>query len=421
MGKIVGWTRLWLLGFALAGASMSWAAMDDAYEKRVQSECGFTTYPKLCVQTLLGLGHSKVDIPFVLVNKILSETRLPTSNIAKFSYQLATPEAHSAHLVRGDNLMPPMLHFKNITLDFILFTQIVHADSCDMLMSMSLKQLNQSLLALKESARKNKHDIQTWLSAALTFQQTCKDLAVEMTRYFGTSMVQISSKMDHLSQLTNNALAVINRITPGPKKTTSGRGLSEEQVFPSWVSPRDRKLLQTTTIKANAIVAQDGTGNYETISDAIQAATGKRFVIYVKSGVYKEKIHTNKNGITLIGDGKYSTRIVGDDSVGGGASLLSTATFSQFHLSLLVACYFQFNLHPFNCHPLYILYREREDLFPSSLFVSSDCLLIFIQVGNCAYKLTHMLVFLSMKMKFVIIGFSQKKKGKSLSEDGERN
>ncbi|RVW28665.1 putative pectinesterase/pectinesterase inhibitor 54 [Vitis vinifera] len=265
MGKIVGWTRLWLLGFALAGASMSWAAMDDAYEKRVQSECGFTTYPKLCVQTLLGLGHSKVDIPFVLVNKILSETRLPTSNIAKFSYQLATPEAHSAHLVR---------------------------DSCDMLMSMSLKQLNQSLLALKESARKNKHDIQTWLSAALTFQQTCKDLAVEMTRYFGTSMVQISSKMDHLSQLTNNALAVINRITPGPKKTTSGRGLSEEQVFPSW------------------------------------AATGKRFVIYVKSGVYKEKIHTNKDGITLIGDGKYSTRIVGDDSVGGGASLLSTATFT---------------------------------------------------------------------------------------------
>ncbi|KAJ9687825.1 hypothetical protein PVL29_013862 [Vitis rotundifolia] len=388
MGKIVGWTLLWLLGFALAGASMSWAAMDDAYEKRVQSECGFTTYPKLCVQTLLGLGHSKVDIPFALVNKILSETRLPTSNIAKFSYQLATPEAHPAHLVR---------------------------DSCDMLMSMSLKQLNQSLLALKESARKNKHDIQTWLSAALTFQQTCKDLAVEMTRYFGTSMVQISSKMDHLSQLTSNALAAINRITPGPKKTTSGRGLSEEQVFPSWVSPRDRKLLQTTTIKANAIVAQDGTGNYETISDAIQAATGNRFVIYVKSGVYKEKIHTNKDGITLIGDGKYSTRIVGDDSVGGGNSMLSSATFSQFHLSLLVACYFQFNLHPFNCHPLYILYREKEDLFPSSLFVSSDCLLIFrlaccMQVGNCAYKLTHMLVFLSMKMKFVIIGFSQKKR-----------
>ncbi|RVW77040.1 putative pectinesterase/pectinesterase inhibitor 54 [Vitis vinifera] len=133
--------------FFLSCASMSWAAMDDAYEKRVQSECGFTTYTKLCVQTLLGLGHSKVDIPFVLVNKILSETRLPTSNIAKFSYQLATPEAHSAHLVR---------------------------DSCDMLMSMSLKQLNQSLLALKESARKNKHDIQTWLSAALTFSRLVK-------------------------------------------------------------------------------------------------------------------------------------------------------------------------------------------------------------------------------------------------------
>jgi pectinesterase len=51
-------------------------------------------------------------------------------------------------------------------------------------------------------------------------------------------------------------------------------------------------------------------------------------VIYVKAGVYKEKIRSNKDGITLIGDGKYSTVIVGGDSVAGGSSMPGSATFS---------------------------------------------------------------------------------------------
>jgi pectinesterase len=196
-------------------------------------------------------------------------------------------------------------------------------------MSMSLKRLEQSLLALKDSPKKNKHDIQTWLSAAITFQQACKDSA-------GDLMVQISKKMEYLSQLGSNPLSLVNRITStaGKFKNSTTRRLGEEQAFPKWVSAKDRKLLEATTIKANAIVAKDGSGNYKTISEAIQAASGKRFVIYVKSGTYKEKIHTNKDGITLIGDGKYSTIIVGDDSVAEGSSMAGSATFSQYSLSL---------------------------------------------------------------------------------------
>lgn len=51
-------------------------------------------------------------------------------------------------------------------------------------------------------------------------------------------------------------------------------------------------------------------------------------MIYVKAGVYNEKIHTNKDGITLIGDGKYSTIIVGSSSVSHGSSLSGSANFS---------------------------------------------------------------------------------------------
>lgn len=105
-------------------------------------------------------------------------------------------------------------------------------------------------------------------------------------------------------------------------------------MFPKWISPGERKLLQATTIKANAVVAKDGSGDYKTVSEAIGAASGGRFVIYVKAGVYEEKIRTNKDGITLIGEGKYSTIITGDDSAANGATMPGSATFSSYSLFL---------------------------------------------------------------------------------------
>lgn len=245
--------------------------------------------------------------------------------------------------------------------NFIFFLYAYAAEYCETLMSMSTKRLRQSLKALIESPRKNKEDIQTWLSAALTFQEACKDAATGLgLPVDDLVMTQISKKMSHLSQLSSNQLALANRIgsckstniniNNNNKNNITRRRLVENDhhdqghehdddhaekeggAFPKWVSRRDRKLLQAITptpIKANAVVAQDGTGNYRTVSEAIQAASGGRFVIYVKRGVYKEQINTNKDGITLIGDGKYQTIIVGDDSVAGGSSMPRTATFSK--------------------------------------------------------------------------------------------
>lgn len=187
-----------------------------------------------------------------------------------------------------------------------------------MLMSMSMKRLDQCLTALNQSPSKNKQDIQTWLSAALTFQQTCKDSADEINTLHEDIMNQISKKMTYLSQLSSNTLALVNLIT-GTQNTLESK--QTQQGFPKWVSPKDRKLLlQGNTIKANVVVAKDGSGNYRTVSEAIdQTPSGGQFVIYVKAGIYKEKIHTNNDGITLIGDG----------SVSNDASLRGSATFSK--------------------------------------------------------------------------------------------
>lgn len=291
--EIQQWLVLWLLGLALLVLGCGGAAptTDADYKAHVHTQCSYTRFPSPCVETLSGLGlglgsgssNQHVDFMIALANKTISEAQ-----------RAPTPTGY-----------------------------------CPELMSMSMKRLRQAQLALRESPTKNKHDIQTWLSAALTFQETCKE-TTDARAGRSTDLI-----MDHLSQLSSNLLALANRITSssgggGGRRLVDYDQIEEERVelFPRWVSARNRKLLQSNSIQADAIVAKDGSGNYGTISEAIQAASGNRFVIYVKAGVYKEKIHSNKDGITLIGDGKYSTIIVGADSRAGGSSLSGSATFT---------------------------------------------------------------------------------------------
>ncbi|KAL0308372.1 UNVERIFIED_CONTAM: putative pectinesterase/pectinesterase inhibitor 54 [Sesamum radiatum] len=253
----------WVLVIFLSVGSVC-RATKGGLDEEVRTQCGFTRYPTLCVQTLTesGSGNPSLDILSALVNRTISETKLPDSNFEILSYHFISPEAQHARIAM---------------------------DYCQELMSMSEKRLKQALDALKKSPKKHKADIQAWLSAVLTFQQDCKD------------------------SVENHAAA----------------RLLEQESFPDWVSASDRKLLQSTEIKANAVVAKDGSGNFKTVSEAIGAATGSRFVIYVKAGTYNEKINTNKDGITLIGDGKYSTVITAGSSVGkGGSSLRGSATFT---------------------------------------------------------------------------------------------
>ncbi|WCJ42884.1 Plant invertase/pectin methylesterase inhibitor superfamily [Euphorbia peplus] len=288
---------LWVLGSSLEFIISS-SIIDENLQITLEKECNFTRYPRLCFKTVMeDVNDQHVHIMSVLVNKTISETMLPSS-FFNFHSSLSS----ELHIQQAQSL----------------------SEYCSELMEMSLKRLDQSLSALKQSPKHNKNDIQTWLSAALTYQQACKDSADTFRGHLSDD--RLSRKMAYLSKLASNPLALVNRITGSKSKK---RHLAEEkQEFPSWVSAKDRKLLQTTTVKANAVVAQDGTGNYETVSEAIKAASGNRFVIYVKAGVYNEKIKSNKDGITLIGDGKYNTIIVNDDSVAGGSSMPGSATFT---------------------------------------------------------------------------------------------
>ncbi|KAK2975837.1 hypothetical protein RJ640_022854, partial [Escallonia rubra] len=186
-----------------------------------------------------------------------------------------------------------------------------------------LKLYEETILQLNHTADPNvkcsEFDEQTWLSTALTNLETCRAGFVEL----GVSDYMLPLMSNNVTKLISNTLAVCNDTT---EKQTYKDG------FPTWVTPGDRKLLQSSGARANLVVAQDGSGNYRTIKAALDAAAKRsgsgRFVIHVKAGVYRENldIGNKMKNIMLTGDGLRSTIITGSRSVGGGSTTFNSAT-----------------------------------------------------------------------------------------------
>ncbi|KAL7184680.1 hypothetical protein ACSBR2_026761 [Camellia fascicularis] len=78
-------------------------------------------------------------------------------------------------------------------------------------------------------------------------------------------------------------------------------------------------------------VAQDGSGNFTRIADAILAAPNyskRRYYIKIKAGFYRENIFVGeqKTNLTFVGDGMNKKVISGNKSYGGGFKTYDTAT-----------------------------------------------------------------------------------------------
>ncbi len=69
------------------------------------------------------------------------------------------------------------------------------------------------------------------------------------------------------------------------------------------------------------IVANDGSGNYKTVQEALNAVplnNKKPVAIFIKNGTYKEKLHldSSKNFVMIIGEDKFKTILTYDDHPG---------------------------------------------------------------------------------------------------------
>lgn len=89
--------------------------------------------------------------------------------------------------------------------------------------------------------------------------------------------------------------------------------------YPEWKVIHKKKVHKKPKDELNIIVAKDGSGDYNSIQEAINNTKSfpyKRVAIFIKNGIYKEKVKVYEwnSNLSLIGESKENTIITFDDN-----------------------------------------------------------------------------------------------------------
>ncbi|KAA8523719.1 hypothetical protein F0562_010142 [Nyssa sinensis] len=196
---------------------------------------------------------------------------------------------------------------------------------CLELLNLSIDRVTGSAMALANSTTQSHADAHSWLSSVLTNHVTCLDgLQILGRSYMETQLQDLISR-------ARVSLAILTRILASDEEML--RPMNGE--LPSWITREDRKLLESSPrdFKANVVVAQDRSGNYRTVGEAVASAPDKsknRYVIYVKRGTYKENVEVGKKkkNVMIVGDGMNLTIITGSLNVVDGSTTFRSATLA---------------------------------------------------------------------------------------------
>ncbi|XP_030486476.2 probable pectinesterase/pectinesterase inhibitor 41 [Cannabis sativa] len=233
-------------------------------------------------------------------------------------------------------------------------------EDCRSLAILNMEFLSSSFQTVNKTSRVlstlKAEDIQTFLSAILTNQQTCLD-GIQGTASSWNVKNGISIPLANDTKLYSVSLALVTRgWVPKKKKVTTwtpkGEQLkgfrkghmkmkmsSQNRVVYETVSRRnlaDQEVADAEVLVRDIVtVSQDGSGNFTTINDAINATPNKTdssegySLIYVTAGVYEEYVVVAKNkwNLMIIGDGINQTVITGNRSVVDGWTTFNSATF----------------------------------------------------------------------------------------------
>ncbi|XP_078429528.1 pectinesterase/pectinesterase inhibitor PPE8B-like [Wolffia australiana] len=178
---------------------------------------------------------------------------------------------------------------------------------CVELLSFTVDELNQT----RNSSSSSSSDFHAWLSAAAGNQETC----AEGIRMAGGFVGEIIA--DGLNMVTSLVRELFSEI---PNEGI-GRGRKRLQEAPA------------ESFKADVVVAGDGSGDFKTVEEAVAVAperSERRFVIYVKAGVYNENVEIGRTkwNIVLVGDGMGVTVISGSRNFVDGWTTFSSATLA---------------------------------------------------------------------------------------------
>ncbi|XP_010917368.1 pectinesterase 3 isoform X2 [Elaeis guineensis] len=213
---------------------------------------------------------------------------------------------------------------------------------CKALFDDAIDRLNDSLASMQAGHEEKIltpskiDDLKTWLSAAVTDQETCLD-GFEGTT--GDIKVKMEKAMVDSMHFTSNSLAIVAGILgileklnfPIHRKLLATTATVH---YPVWATTAQRRALLQDSRRwtPNVTVAQDGSGQVKTIKEAIELVPKKNadpFVIRIKEGVYKENVVVDKSkwNVMMFGDGMNKTVIDGSLNFIDGTPTFSTATF----------------------------------------------------------------------------------------------
>ncbi|XP_043726030.1 pectinesterase-like [Telopea speciosissima] len=292
--------------------------------KAVKTICEPTDYKETCMRTLGSVANNGTANPKDFIQAAVT----------------ATMEEVKAAMKKADSLKKDA---KNSTQKNAL-------DDCDELLQYAVDELQEAISMVGDNDLKKVNervaDLTNWLSAVVSYQETCKD---------GVTNPELKSAVENglinATQLTSNALAIVTEISnilgafnipPMDINPKSRRLLETESIqvdaqgYPTWFSAADRKLLAArggAQLRPNAVVAKDGSGQFKTITAALAAYPKNhrgRYVIYVKAGIYDEYITVTKDQVNVFmyGDGPRKSVVTGNKSNRGGWSTFQSASFS---------------------------------------------------------------------------------------------
>ncbi|KAG0476233.1 hypothetical protein HPP92_013074 [Vanilla planifolia] len=284
--------------------------------KSISALCGPAVYKDLCEQTLSSINETSTvgDIVRAAVHVIVGEV------------QYANQTAHELHKEAKGPIDNDGFEF------------------CNELLVDAGEQLAAILSIADDGHRLD--DFIAWLSMVLSYRTNC--LASVESQDLNA---RLTTALQNTTELTDNAIGIISAIGSFAKElnldlnitldgatTTASRRLLSHENYPSWIPAADRKLLAAHSsisfhARPNAVVAKDGSGQFTTINAALKAMPKTyrgRYVIYVKAGLYKEKVIVTKDkpNLLIYGDGPRKTIVTGRLNYAEGVGTYLTSTFS---------------------------------------------------------------------------------------------
>ncbi|CAN8267839.1 unnamed protein product [Cochlearia groenlandica] len=305
----------------------------NAHQKAVQTICQPTTDKSSCAKTLEPV---KSDDPSKLIKAFITATKEAVTKSSNFT---AKTEGGM-----GTNM--------NATTKAVL-------DYCKRVLTYALEDLETIVEEMGEDLQQSgsKLDqLKQWLTGVFNYQTDCLDdiEEAELKKIMGegisNSKVLTSNAIDIFHSVVTAMAQMGIKVEDMKNITIGGMGAparrlledNDEKGLPKWFSSKDRKLMAKAgrggpagggggegigeggggggKIKATHVVAKDGSGQFKTINEAVNACPEKnpgRCIIHIKAGVYNEQVRIlkKKNNIFMFGDGATQTIITFDKSV----------------------------------------------------------------------------------------------------------